>query len=68
LFFPWGMSSSIRPGMIGFAFILFLVKILVLSLWVAILESTIAKYRFFRLPDLLFTSFILSIIAIGLGM
>jgi formate hydrogenlyase subunit 4 len=68
LFFPWGMSSSIRLVMIGFAFILFLVKILVLSLWVAILESTIAKYRFFRLPDLLFTSFILSIIAIGLSM
>lgn len=67
LFFPWGMSSSTHPGVIGFAFLLFLIKIAALSLLVAILESAIAKYRFFRLPDLLFTSFILSVIAIGLS-
>ena len=62
LFFPWGMSLSAVP----LALILFLVKILILSIFVAVLESSIAKFRLFRLPDLLFTSFILSVIAICL--
>jgi len=66
LFFPWGMSSSPNLVDIPFALILFFVKVLVLSIFVAILESSIAKFRFFRLPDLLFTSFILSVIAICL--
>ncbi len=66
LFFPWGMSSTNSLMDISIALLLFLVKTLILSIFIAILESSIAKYRFFRLPDLLFTSFILSIIAISL--
>lgn len=66
LFFPWGMSSSERLGDVPLALILFFVKILAFSVFVAVLESTIVKFRFFRLPDLLFTSFILSIIAMSL--
>jgi formate hydrogenlyase subunit 4 len=45
----------------------FMAKALVLALFVAVLESHIAKFRFFRLPDLLFTSFVLSVIAISLA-
>jgi formate hydrogenlyase subunit 4 len=66
LFFPWGMSSSARLLDVPLALILFFAKILALSVFVAVLESTIVKFRFFRLPDLLFTSFILSIIAMSL--
>lgn len=66
LFFPWGMSSSERLGDVPLALILFFIKILAFSVFVAVLESTIVKFRFFRLPDLLFTSFILSIIAMSL--
>jgi formate hydrogenlyase subunit 4 len=66
LFFPWGMSSSERLGDVPLALILFFAKILAFSVFVAVLESTIVKFRFFRLPDLLFTSFILSIIAMSL--
>jgi formate hydrogenlyase subunit 4 len=66
LFFPWGMSLSANLADVPLALILFLVKVLILSIFVAVLESSIAKFRFFRLPDLLFTSFILSIIAICL--
>ncbi len=66
LFFPWGISLSANLADVPLALILFLVKILILSIFVAVLESSIAKFRFFRLPDLLFTSFILSIIAICL--
>lgn len=66
LFFPWGMALTDGLADILIALLLFAVKILILSIFVAILESSIAKFRFFRLPDLLFTSFILSIIAISL--
>ena len=66
LFFPWGISLSENPTNTMLALFLFLVKILILSVFVAILESSIAKFRFFRLPDLLLTSFILSVIAICL--
>lgn len=66
LFFPWGMALTDGLADILIALLLFFVKILILSIFVAVLESSIAKFRFFRLPDLLFTSFILSIIAISL--
>jgi formate hydrogenlyase subunit 4 len=64
LFFPWGLSASLGIVAILLALGLFLVKMLILSLFVAGLESSIAKFRFFRLPDLLFVSFILSVISI----
>ncbi len=66
LFFPWGIAASAGPGAILLGLILFAVKVLLLALFVAILESSIAKFRFFRLPDLLFISFILSVIAVSL--
>ena len=66
LFFPWGLASAV--GLVGVlvALGLFILKVLLLGLFVAVLESSIAKFRFFRLPDLLFISFILSVIAISL--
>jgi formate hydrogenlyase subunit 4 len=66
LFFPWGIASSLAIISILFALGILIIKILILCAFVGILESTIAKYRFFRLPDLLFTSFIISAIAIEL--
>ncbi len=41
------------------------IKVIGIAVGVAILESSIAKYRMFRLPDLLFGSFILGLIAIS---
>jgi len=66
LFFPWGIALTAGAASILLALIVFLGKVLVFCLLVAGLESTIAKFRFFRLPDLLFISFILSVIAISL--
>lgn len=66
LFFPWGIAASLGIGSIILALALFGGKVLVLGGFVGVLESSIAKLRFFRLPDLLFTSFILSIIALSL--
>ena len=64
MFFPWGLAASSDATVILIALSLFLLKVLILSLFVAVLESSMAKFRFFRLPDLLFVSFILSVIAI----
>ncbi len=66
LFFPWGMALSGSLLFVLFALFLFFVKVLLICLFVATLESTIAKFRFFRLPDLLLTSFILGVIALSL--
>lgn len=64
LFFPQGMMWSVGFFNIILAIILFLLKISLFCFFIALLESTIAKFRLFRLPDLLLTSLILSIIAI----
>lgn len=66
LFFPWGLADSLRAADIIGSLLLFIGKCLLFTAAVALIESSIAKFRIFRLPDLLFTSFILSIIAIGL--
>jgi formate hydrogenlyase subunit 4 len=64
MFFPAGLTASLESTAILTALVLFLLKVLILSLCVAVLESSMAKFRFFRLPDLLLISFILSVIAI----
>jgi len=64
MFFPWGLTAQADIWSIVLALVVFSVKILILTTFVAILESSIAKFRFFRLPDLLFTAFVLSAMAI----
>ena len=66
LFFPWGIAQS--PDMIAviLGITMFGIKIVLFSMVIAALESSMAKFRFFRLPDLLIISFILNVIAIGL--
>ncbi|MDR4503543.1 MAG: NADH-quinone oxidoreductase subunit H [Candidatus Scalindua sp.] len=64
LFFPWGMANSSDFTDIIVSLALFLSKMLGFCLTIATLESRVAKIRFFRIPDILFTSFILCVIAI----
>lgn len=66
LFFPWGLATGAGLMVLLFSFLALMIKMLVFYVAIAILESTMAKFRFFRLPDLLITSFILNVIAIGL--
>ncbi|NCT55003.1 formate hydrogenlyase [Candidatus Falkowbacteria bacterium] len=66
LFFPLGIAQNISWLALVIGIIVFLLKILFFSTIIAILESSVAKFRFFRLPDLLITSFILNVIAIVL--
>lgn len=66
LFFPLGIATNASISAIIIGVISFVIKLIICYLAIAILESSIAKFRFFRLPDLLIVSFILNVIAIGL--
>lgn len=65
IFFPWGVATSFLPEMVGMSVVWFVVKALGFLLAIAFIESTMAKFRIFRVPDLLFTSFVLSVIALA---
>lgn len=66
LFFPYGIAQGAGAGAIALGLIAILGKVLIICLIVGFIESVMAKFRFFRLPDLLLTSIILSAVAIGL--
>lgn len=66
LFFPWGIAASASLAAIGIGLIVLFAKILVFCFIIAVIESSMAKFRFFRLPDLLVISFILNVVAISL--
>ncbi|PIT94707.1 formate hydrogenlyase [Candidatus Falkowbacteria bacterium CG10_big_fil_rev_8_21_14_0_10_39_9] len=66
LFFSAGIAHSTGLMAIALGIIVLLAKVAVVFIAIAVLESTIAKFRFFRLPDILFISFILNIAAIAL--
>jgi len=55
IFFPFLYSSNILLNII-----LYLVKVILFSIPIAIVELSIAKLRFFRIPDLLMISFALA--------
>lgn len=64
LFLPWGIASSLDSVDIMISLVLFMLKVISFCVAIAVIESSIAKVRYFRIPDLLLTSFILSVIAI----
>jgi len=66
IFFPLGIASNAEVGTLFLGFVAFILKIIIFCVVIGVIESTIAKFRFFRLPDLLFISLILGAIAIGL--
>ncbi|PIR67009.1 MAG: formate hydrogenlyase [Parcubacteria group bacterium CG10_big_fil_rev_8_21_14_0_10_36_14] len=66
LFFPLGLAQNAYTGAIVAGIAIFMVKILIFCLVIALIESSMAKFRFFRLPDLLLISFILNVIALGI--
>src|SRR5574337_759811 len=53
IFVPWGISLSISPYALGLGLVAFLAKVSILAISVALLESSVAKWRLFRLPDLI---------------
>lgn len=66
VFFPWGIANVCTLGAVLFGLCMLFCKVIILCFAIATIESSVAKYRFFRLPDLLVVSFILTSIALGL--
>jgi formate hydrogenlyase subunit 4 len=64
LFFPVGIAANQSAEAIGISFACLFLKLVGLALIVVIVETTNAKLRLFRVPDLLSTAFILA--ALGL--
>jgi formate hydrogenlyase subunit 4 len=66
VFFPWGIALQVAPVNLVIGLTIYVFKILILATAVALVESTTAKLRLFRVPDLLAASFVLSLIALVL--
>lgn len=64
VFLPFGLPVSFTINAIALGFIVFLFKASMALAGIAFIEGSMAKFRIFRVPDLLFTSFVLSVIAI----
>jgi formate hydrogenlyase subunit 4 len=67
LFLPWGLAREITPAALGIAFGAWLAKLAVFAVAVALVESVLARMRLFRVPELLGTAFLLSLIALASG-
>jgi formate hydrogenlyase subunit 4 len=64
MFFPLGMTTSLSPGALLIALLAIATKTVVLAIVVAVVESTNAKLRLFRVPEFLMVAFILSLLAL----
>jgi formate hydrogenlyase subunit 4 len=64
IFFPIGIATDLTGSALGLALIWFLAKLLALAAAVVLVETTNAKLRLFRVPDLLSAAFILAALAL----
>ncbi|MHC1710376.1 MAG: respiratory chain complex I subunit 1 family protein [Methanomassiliicoccales archaeon] len=64
VFFPWGIALGTGAGEMAVGVASIAIKLLALSVAVALVESVMAKMRLFRLPNLLTISFTLSLLAV----
>lgn len=63
-FLPWGIAVRLDFPELIISLALYLVKIGFFAFVIVILESSFAKIRLFRIPNLLGTAFVLSVLAI----
>ena len=63
LFVPWGMAATLAPAAIVIGLVAIVIKLGVLALLLAVLETRVAKLRLFRVPELLALSFTLALLA-----
>ena len=64
LFVPWGVAVAAEPGALALALASLVVKLAVIAIVVALLETRVAKLRLFRVPELLSVSFVLALLAV----
>jgi formate hydrogenlyase subunit 4 len=64
VFFPVGIATGLSPASLGLSLLWLVAKLLALSAAVVLVETTNAKLRLFRVPDLLSAAFILATLAL----
>jgi formate hydrogenlyase subunit 4 len=64
IFFPVGIASNFSPASMGVSFLWLMFKLFSLAAAIVVVETTNAKLRLFRVPDLLSTAFILAALAL----
>lgn len=65
LFLPWGIATSVEPVALLVAGLAVVVKVGVLGAALAVFEVFIAKWRLFRVPELLAASFLFGLLAVS---
>lgn len=64
IFFPWGIAITLQPVALVVGFVSITIKLGVLALSLALFETSVAKLRLFRVPELLSGSFMLALLAV----
>ncbi len=64
VFMPWGIATDATPVSLAIGLLAFLGKVLGLAVLIALIESSMAKMRLFRVPNLLTVSFTVALLAI----
>lgn len=65
LFLPWGVATTAGPGALALGVVVFVVKVAVLGAVLAASEVFMAKWRLFRVPELLAGSFLFGVLAVS---
>lgn len=65
LFLPWGVATSAAPGALALGALVFIVKVGVLGAVLGAGEVFMAKWRLFRVPELLAGSFLFGVLAVS---
>src|SRR5206468_278724 len=66
IFFPWGVAVTPEPVALVIGVFALAIKLGVLALGLAILETSVAKLRLFLVPEMLSGSFLLALLAVNL--
>ncbi len=64
LFFPWGLPTSTAPFAIAAGVLVLVLKVAILTAAVGLVETSVAKLRLFRVPELLAGSFALAVLSV----
>jgi formate hydrogenlyase subunit 4 len=64
LFFPWGVALANTPVALVTALLALAVKLLIFAVAIALVETSVAKLRLFRVPELLAGSFTVALLAV----
>ena len=65
LFLPWGVATTAGPAALALGAAAFVVKVTVLGAVLAASEVFMAKWRLFRVPELLAGSFLFGVLAVS---